>query len=124
MIVWRLLKTKSFFIKHLYGIIFYDLSVTGIKYWKVTEKGLASGYPKDIVSTWPRLPGYIDAAFTLTKNKTYFFKNNKYWRYTGTTLDEEYPKYISSGFKGIPDNIDSALVLNESGTPKIYFFKG
>lgn len=102
------------------------MSVTGNKYWRVRDghKGLASGYPKDIASTWPELPEYIDAAFTSKTNKTYFFKNDKYWKYTEITLHEGYPRYISSKFRGIPDNIDSVLYLYENGLSKLYFFKG
>ncbi|KAG7304126.1 hypothetical protein JYU34_011059 [Plutella xylostella] len=94
----------------------------GEHYWKLTEDGVASGYPKLISRAWPGLPGNIDAAFTYKNGKTYFFKGSKYWRYNGQRVDGDYPKEISEGFTGIPDNIDAALVW--SGNGKIYFYKG
>ncbi|XP_050539093.1 matrix metalloproteinase-19 isoform X2 [Daktulosphaira vitifoliae] len=94
----------------------------GDYYWKLTQDGLAQGYPKSITGTWSGLPGNIDAAFTYKNGKTYFFKSSKYWRYTGTMMDDGYPKEIDDGFTGIPNNVDAALVW--SGNGKIYFFKG
>ncbi|CAF4783840.1 unnamed protein product [Pieris macdunnoughi] len=94
----------------------------GEHYWKLTENGVAAGYPRLISRAWPGLPGNIDAAFTYKNGKTYFFKGSKYWRYNGQKVDGDYPKDISEGFTGIPDNIDAALVW--SGNGKIYFYKG
>ncbi|XP_077295202.1 matrix metalloproteinase 1 [Arctopsyche grandis] len=94
----------------------------GDYYYKLTEDGVAPGYPRLISKTWLSLPGHIDAAFTYKNGKTYFFKGSKYWRFEGTRLDGEYPKDISDGFTGIPDNVDAALVW--SGNGKIYFYKG
>ncbi|XP_038208860.1 matrix metalloproteinase-14 isoform X10 [Zerene cesonia] len=94
----------------------------GENYWKLTENGVAAGYPRLIARSWPGLPGNIDAAFTYKNGKTYFFKGSKYWRYNGQKMDGDYPKDISEGFTGIPDNIDAALVW--SGNGKIYFYKG
>ncbi|XP_059049392.1 72 kDa type IV collagenase isoform X2 [Achroia grisella] len=94
----------------------------GENYWRLTEDGVASGYPRLISRAWPGLPGNIDAAFTYKNGKTYFFKGSKYWRYNGQKMDGDYPKEISEGFSGIPDNIDAALVW--SGNGKIYFYKG
>ena len=81
-----------------------------------------AGYPRSISADWDGLPGNLDAAFTWTNGKTYFFKRSLYWRYSNQTQDEGYPKLISKGFDGIPDNIDAAFVW--SGNGKIYFFKG
>ncbi|CAG9783046.1 unnamed protein product [Diatraea saccharalis] len=94
----------------------------GEHYWRLTEDGVAAGYPRLISRAWPGLPGNIDAAFTYKNGKTYFFKGSKYWRYNGQKVDGEYPKEISEGFTGIPDNLDAALVW--SGNGKIYFYKG
>ncbi|CAK1599767.1 unnamed protein product [Parnassius mnemosyne] len=94
----------------------------GEHYWRLTETGVAAGYPRLISRAWPGLPGNIDAAFTYKNGKTYFFKGSKYWRYKGQNIDGDYPKEISEGFTGIPDNIDAALVW--SGNGKIYFYKG
>ena len=78
-------------------------------------------YRRYIAADWG-LPRNLDAAFTWTNGKTYFFKRSLYWRYSNQTQDEGYPKLISKGFDGIPDNIDAAFVW--SGNGKIYFFKG
>ncbi|XP_052753894.1 stromelysin-2 isoform X3 [Galleria mellonella] len=94
----------------------------GENYWRLTEDGVAAGYPRLISRAWPGLPGNIDAAFTYKNGKTYFFKGSKYWRYNGQKMDGDYPKEISEGFSGIPDNLDAALVW--SGNGKIYFYKG
>ncbi|XP_059487299.1 matrix metalloproteinase-14 isoform X2 [Neocloeon triangulifer] len=94
----------------------------GDNYWKLTEDGVAVGYPKPISSAWAGLPGNIDAAFTYNKNgRTYFFKGSQYYRFSGQTMDDGYPKMITDGFQGIPSNIDAAFVW--SGNGKIYFFK-
>ncbi|XP_021941825.1 matrix metalloproteinase-16 isoform X3 [Zootermopsis nevadensis] len=94
----------------------------GDHYWKLTDDGIAAGYPKTISRSWQGLPGHIDAAFTYRNGKTYFFKGSQYWRYVGKKVDGDYPKQISDGFTGIPDNVDAAVVW--SGNGKIYFFKG
>ncbi|CAD6208947.1 GSCOCG00010761001-RA-CDS [Cotesia congregata] len=94
----------------------------GDYYWKLTDDGVASGYPRLISSSWKGLPGKIDAAFTYKNGKTYFFKGSKYWRYVGKRIDGDYPKDISEGFTGIPDNIDAVTVWTGNG--KIYFYKG
>lgn len=46
----------------------------GSRYWRLTEKGVDSGYPKSISQDWDGLPSNIDAAFTWTNGKTYFFR--------------------------------------------------
>ncbi|XP_027228336.1 stromelysin-3 isoform X1 [Penaeus vannamei] len=94
----------------------------GSRYWRLTEKGVDSGYPKSISEDWDGLPSNIDAAFTWTNGKTYFFRGGEYWRFSDLTMDADYPKQISKGFSGIPDDIDAAFVW--SGNGKIYFFKG
>ncbi|XP_011349111.1 matrix metalloproteinase-14 isoform X2 [Ooceraea biroi] len=94
----------------------------GKHYWKLTDNGVASGYPRRISSTWKELPSNIDAAFTYRNGKTYFFKGTQYWRYINSTMDGDYPKEISDGFTGIPDHIDAATVWTGNG--KIYFYKG
>lgn len=50
----------------------------GKHYWKLTDNGVASGYPRRINSTWKELPTNIDAAFTYRNGKTYFFKVTVY----------------------------------------------
>jgi matrix metalloproteinase-14 (membrane-inserted) len=96
--------------------------LAGEHYWKLTEEGIAAGYPRLISKSWQGLPTNIDAAFTYRNGKTYFFKGALYWRYVGKKMDGDYPKQISEGFTGIPDNVDAAFVW--SGNGKIYFFKG
>lgn len=46
----------------------------GKKYWKMTEKGVDPNSKKKIADKWPELPDNINAAFTYTDGKTYFFK--------------------------------------------------
>ncbi len=36
---------------------------------------MAPGYPKLIGNDWDGLPGHLDAGFTWTNNKTYFFRS-------------------------------------------------
>lgn len=50
------------------------MEISGKHYWKLTDNGVASGYPRRIDSTWKELPSNIDAAFTYRNGKTYFFK--------------------------------------------------
>ena len=95
---------------------------TGDKYWKLEEDKVAAGYPHFIRNDWPGLPGSIDAAFTWTNGRTYFFKGSRYWRFTNFKPDDDYPRDLSDGFAGVPEKIDTALVW--SGNGKIYFFKG
>ncbi|XP_069949221.1 stromelysin-3-like [Cherax quadricarinatus] len=47
----------------------------GDEYWLLTDFGVADGYPKLIADYWQDLPGDIDAAFTGSNRKTYFFKD-------------------------------------------------
>ncbi|XP_066986198.1 matrix metalloproteinase-16 isoform X1 [Macrobrachium rosenbergii] len=94
----------------------------GSQYWKLTDNGVATGYPRSISRDWGGLPSNINAAFTWTNGKTYFFKGGNYWRFTDLVMDSGYPKSINKGFAGIPDDIDAAFVW--SGNGKIYFFKG
>lgn len=46
----------------------------GDRYWKLTDDGVARGYPRLVTKSWPGLPTKIDAAFTYKNGKTYFFK--------------------------------------------------
>ena len=72
---------------------------------------------------WDGLPVTLDASFTWTNGRVYFFKGSQYWRFTTPgQLDPGYPKSLSDGFEGIPNNVDAALVW--AANSKIYFFKG
>ena len=93
----------------------------GTKYWRLTDDGVAKGYPRSISRDWDGLPSNLDAAFTWTNGRTYFFRGSKYWRFTNQEMDKGYPKPISKGFDGIPSFVDAAFVW--SGNGKIYFFK-
>lgn len=44
------------------------------QYWKLTEESIAPGYPRSIAQDWDGLPSNLDAAFTWTNGKTYFFR--------------------------------------------------
>jgi len=95
------------------------------KYWKLTDTGVAEGYPRQISDDWEGLPNNLDAAFSWKNGKTYFLKGSRYWRYSPESfgkLDRGFPKDISKGFEGIPNNIDAAFVWAKND--KIYFFKG
>lgn len=94
----------------------------GSKYWRLTDDGVAKGYPRSISRDWDGLPSNIDAAFTWTNGRTYIFRGSKYYRFTNQEMDKGYPKPISKGFDGIPNHVDAAFVW--SGNGKIYFFKG
>ena len=93
----------------------------GSKYWRLTDDGVAKGYPRSISRDWDGLPSNLDAAFTWTNGRTYFFRGSKYWRFTNQEMDKGYPKPINKGFDGIPHFVDAAFVW--SGNGKIYFFK-
>ncbi|CAG7816604.1 unnamed protein product [Allacma fusca] len=75
-----------------------------------------------INSTFLGLPSELDAAITMSNQKTYFFKGSLYWRSTSTQIDPGYPKQISDYFKKIPDSIDAAGMWSWNNEP--YFFKG
>jgi len=95
------------------------------KYWKLTDDGVAAGFPRRISDDWEGLPSNLDAAFTWKNGKTYFLKGSRYWRYSPGDfgkLDRGFPKDISKGFEGIPNNVDAAFVWAKND--KIYFFKG
>lgn len=93
------------------------------KYWKLTETAVAEGYPRNIAQDWDGLPGHLDAAFTWTNGKMYFFKGDRYWRFSANKkMDKGFPKQLTDGFEGIPNNVDAAFVWGKND--KIYFFKG
>lgn len=46
----------------------------GEQYWKLTDDSIAQGYPRNVKEFWSDLPGHIDASFTWTNGKSYFFK--------------------------------------------------
>lgn len=60
----------------------------GKHYWKLTDNGVASGYPRRISSTWKELPSNIDAAFTYRNGKTYFFKVMAHPRANASEIDD------------------------------------
>jgi hypothetical protein len=43
----------------------------------------------------------LDAAFTWTNGKTYFFKGQDYWRLSDGKMEPGYPKLISKVEQGI-----------------------
>ncbi len=66
----------------------------GSQYWRLTEEAVAPGYPRPISSDWGGMPSDLDAAFTYSNGKTYFFKGNQYWRFTGNQRDGGYPRVV------------------------------
>lgn len=47
---------------------------TGDFYWKILSNGIADGYPRKISEDWDGLEGNLDASFTWSNGKTFFFK--------------------------------------------------
>ncbi|CAG0919450.1 unnamed protein product, partial [Notodromas monacha] len=98
----------------------------GEYYWKLTDSGVASGYPRKVSSDWPELPSDLDAAFAWINGKNYFFKaNDKYYRFNPDArppVSEAYPKEIKN-WQGLPADgkISAALQYSNKLT---YFFKG
>ena len=85
--------------------------------------GLQPGFPRRISDDWPGIPNNLNAAFSWTNGKIYFFKGSQYWRASSDgQVDEGFPRSIDAGFPGIPDSPDAAIVWGEND--KIYFFKG
>ena len=75
---------------------------SGSRYWLLTDTAIAPGYPRATAADWDGLPGDLDAAFTWTNGKTYFFKGDKYWRFSQIgKMDRGYPKVTFS----LVDNI-------------------
>ena len=56
---------------------------------------------------WDGLPSNLDAGFTWTNGKTYFFRGTEYWRFTGQKMDEGYPKSIRSGILNLTFTLTS-----------------
>ena len=78
--------------------------------------------PRLISEDWEGVPNDLDAAFTWTNGKFYFFKGSQYWRVSAEgRADRGFPRTIESGFPGIPIDIDAAIVWAKNN--KIYFFK-
>ena len=46
-----------------------------------------AGYPRSISADWDGLPGSLDAAFTWTNGKTYFFKVGIF--FTNIAIDQQ-----------------------------------
>merc|ERR1712110_483053 len=64
------------------------------KYWKLTDTGVADGFPRQISDDWEGLPNNLDAAFSWKNGKTYFLKGSRYWRYSPESfgkLDRGFP---------------------------------
>ncbi|KAF5292712.1 hypothetical protein FQR65_LT11180 [Abscondita terminalis] len=95
-------------------------------FWRISDKGLASGYPADINRMWKDLPNdvtHIDAVYERPDNKMVFFIGRKYYVYSGNNLEWDYPKSLTN--LGLPvsvEKIDAAMVWGHNG--KTYFFSG
>jgi hypothetical protein len=80
--------------------------VSGRHYWKLDEEGetvLQYGYPRDM-STWTgvRLP--VDAAFTHTDGRTYFFKGSEFWEFNNIRMQIRHPqlRHVGHRWLGCP----------------------
>ena len=94
----------------------------GKHYWRLTNEGVAKGFPRRIFEDWSGLPNHLDAAFTWRETgATYIFKGDQYWKFLNMNPEPGYPKLMSEGFPGIPSYVDAAFVLGLNN--KIYFFK-
>ena len=45
------------------------------------------GYPRSISADWDGMPGNLDASFTWTNGKTYFFKGKKFWEFDDERME-------------------------------------
>ena len=67
----------------------------GSEYWRLTDSGVASGYPRQISRDWPGLPDNIQAAMTWDEREaTYFFKGDQFWRFKDQNPSPGYPKSL------------------------------
>ncbi|MEZ0448657.1 hemopexin repeat-containing protein [Cellulomonas sp. ICMP 17802] len=90
-----------------------------------------AGYPKDTASSWPGLPGEIDAAVNWGNGKVYFFSGSRYYRYDVLLdkVDDGYPRDIKGAWTDAADpafepfnqSVDAAV---NWGNGKVYLFKG
>ena len=67
--------------------------------WKLTQKGIAQGFPRKIGKDWTGLPDNIDATVswkTIRQTFTYFFKGDNYRKFTDQTPSRGYPKNITA----------------------------
>lgn len=64
------------------GLLLYIFFPQGSGYWQWDERVYndLSIYPKPISRLFTGIPSNLDAAFTWTNGKVYFFKGDKYWR--------------------------------------------
>ena len=97
----------------------------GDKYYRFDDyTGRVDGSPQLIRFGWRGVPDNIDAAFSLNRTVSYFFKGSLCYKYDGPTdrVLAGYPKPISHCFPGLPDNLDSAVRYYYDD--RVYFFKG
>ncbi|RZF47626.1 hypothetical protein LSTR_LSTR014972 [Laodelphax striatellus] len=94
--------------------------------WRISDKGLMTGYPALITRLWSHLPKdltHIDAAYERTDKKIVFFIGRHYYVFRGNTLERGYPQPLTS--LGLPhslDKVDSAFVWGHNS--KTYIFAG
>ncbi|WAR28440.1 MMP14-like protein, partial [Mya arenaria] len=93
----------------------------GEYYYRLSNQGIDTGYPRKIEWDWGAIQGPIDSALTWPNGWTFIFKGSYYWKFHNLSLKYG-PKNISEGFDGIPAHIDTAFVW--SGNGKTYFVKG
>lgn len=95
-------------------------------FWRISDKGLAPGYPADISRMWKDLPRnvtHIDAVYERPDNKMVFFIGRRYYLYSGNNLERDYPKPLTDlGLPASLQKIDAAMVWGHNG--KTYFFSG
>ncbi|XP_031341038.1 matrix metalloproteinase-2-like, partial [Photinus pyralis] len=95
-------------------------------FWRISDKGLAPGYPVETNRMWKDLPKnltHIDAVYERPDNKMVFFVGRNYYVYSGNTMERDYPKPLTRlGLPASLSNLDAAMVWGHNG--KTYFFSG
>ena len=67
-------------------------------YWKVTESfRVEPGYPRNTSDDWNGLPANLDASFTWTNGKTYFFKGKHFWEFDDERMEVTKSSPMASG---------------------------
>ncbi|XP_043202426.1 matrix metalloproteinase-2-like [Amphibalanus amphitrite] len=97
----------------------------GHSYWRLTETGVATGYPRNISAGWDGLPAPLDAAlYHSATEHIYMFKGHRVWRFTENyTIEFGFPKPIAEVFPGMADgDLSAAFELGQPG--RVYMIRG
>ncbi|ESN93754.1 hypothetical protein HELRODRAFT_186073 [Helobdella robusta] len=84
----------------------------GYLYWKLDTKGqdlyIADGYPRAF-DMWDGIPVPIDAAYTASDNRTFFFRGTQFWEIDNARMMAlpGYPKDIGQMWLNCPQSLQS-----------------